>query len=227
MLTAILVIPIAAAVFLLVGMKEEQKNEIRIIAALAMAACLVLSLLVFIEMNSPTSIAQAQAAAQTGRSYFVQEFSVPWIPSIGVNFHVCADGTSAPLVLLTGLVGFCGVLISWKIEDRTREFMAFFLLLVAGVFGVFVSLDIFLLFFWYEFAIFPMYLLIATWGWVATREYAAMKLTLYILIGSVLALVGLLVMYFAAGSFFSDPAHLTTLRTALSDQNAQAYSFDF
>ena len=138
------------------------------------------------------------------------------------------------MLLLTGLAAFCGVLISWRIEDRTREFMAFFLLLVAGVYGVFVSLDMFLLFFWYEFAIFPMYLLIATWGWVERREYAAMKLTLFILIGSVIALVGVLVMYFAAGSFYSDPAHperVQELSAILhpNDPNAvePAFSFDF
>jgi NADH-quinone oxidoreductase subunit M len=96
------------------------------------------------------------------------------------------------------------VLISWNIEDRIREFMAFFMLLVAGVMGVFVSIDMFLLFFFYELAIFPMYLLIATWGWVVTREYAAMKLTLYILIGSVVALVGVLAMYFTTGDFFTN-----------------------
>src|SRR5258706_8615266 len=99
LLTAILVIPIAMAVILLVFIKEEQKNEARLIAAFATGACLVLSILVFIEMNSPTSIAQAQTMAQTGRSYFVQEFNTPWIPSIGINFHVGVDGTSAPLVL--------------------------------------------------------------------------------------------------------------------------------
>ena len=98
------------------------------------------------------------------------------------------------MVLLTGLVAVAGVLISWRIEDRTREFMAFFMLLVAGVLGVFVAIDLFVLFFFYELAIFPMYLLIATWGWVQTREYAAMKLTLYILIGSVIALVGVMAM---------------------------------
>src|SRR5690554_7366939 len=104
------------------------------------------------------------------------------------------DGVSAPMLLLTGLASFTGVLISWGIEDRTREFMAFFLLLVAGVYGVFVAIDLFLLFFFYELAIFPMYLLIATWGWVQSREYAAMKLTLYILVGSVIALVGVIAM---------------------------------
>jgi NADH-quinone oxidoreductase subunit M len=87
------------------------------------------------------------------------------------------------------------VLISWGIEDRPREFFAFLFILASGVFGVFVALDLFQLFFFYEIAVFPMYLLIAIWGWVKTREYAAMKLTLYLFIGSVVALVGALAMY--------------------------------
>ncbi|MBN8617921.1 MAG: NADH-quinone oxidoreductase subunit M, partial [Anaerolineae bacterium] len=78
-----------------------------------------------------------------------------------------------------------------------------FMLLVAGVYGVFVAIDTFVLFFFYELAIFPMYLLIATWGWVKLREYAAMKLTLYILIGSVVALVGVIAMVFTASNFFA------------------------
>jgi NADH-quinone oxidoreductase subunit M len=127
---------------------------------------------------------------------------VPWLPQLGIGYHLGVDGLSIPMVLLTGMVAVAGVLVSWRIEDRTREFMAFFMLLVAGVYGVFVAQDIFVLFFFYELAIFPMYLLIATWGWVETREYAAMKLTLYILIGSVIALVGVLAMLFVAANFF-------------------------
>ncbi len=230
LLTAILVIPIAVAVFILFGLKPEQRSEARLAAAGATAVCLVLSLLVFIEMNQPANIDRANQRAQLGLSSFIEEVNIPWIPSLGVSFHLGADGITAPMLLLTGLAAFCGVLISWRIEDRTREFMAFFLLLVAGVYGVFVSLDLFLLFFWYEFAIFPMYLLIATWGWVERREYAAMKLTLYILIGSVVALVGVLVMYFSAGNFFSDAAHperLSELRQVIGDPQHPAYSFDF
>ena len=111
---------------------------------------------------------------------------------------------STPLVLLTGVVMFTGVLISWGddhphvmagIQDRPREFFAFLFILAWGVFGVFVSLDLFMLFFFYEIAVFPMYLLIAIWGWAVTREYAAMKLTLYLFVGSVIALVGALAMY--------------------------------
>jgi len=230
LLTAILAIPIVAALVILFGFKPEQRSEIRLVAAGATAACLVLSLLVFLEMNQPSTLAHAQIQAQLGLSSFVEEVNVPWIAALGISFHVGADGLTAPMLLLTGLAAFCGVLISWRIEDRTREFMAFFLLLVAGVYGVFVSLDMFLLFFWYEFAIFPMYLLIAGWGWVERREYAAMKLTLYILIGSVIALVGVLVMYFSAGNFFSDASHperLPELRAALNRPSEPAYSFDF
>jgi NADH-quinone oxidoreductase subunit M len=112
---------------------------------------------------------------------------------------VAVDGISAPLVLLTGVVIFTGVIISQRIDDRPREFFAFLFILASGVFGVFVALDMFALFFFYEIAVFPMYLLIAVWGWKQTREYAAMKLTLYLFIGSVIALVGGLAMYFQSG----------------------------
>jgi NADH-quinone oxidoreductase subunit M len=88
------------------------------------------------------------------------------------------------------------VLISWSIEDRPREFFAFFMLLVAGVHGVFVSVDGFLLFFFYELAVLPMYVMIVIWGWDKTREYAAMKLTLYLLIGSFIAFIPFIILYF-------------------------------
>jgi NADH-quinone oxidoreductase subunit M len=119
------------------------------------------------------------------------------VPSLGISYHVGADGINLPMILLTGIVAFGGVMISWGIEDRTREFFTFFMLLVTGVFGVFVSLDLFLLLFFYELSIFPMYILIATWG-STRKEYAAMKLTLYLLIGSIVALVGVLAIYFSA-----------------------------
>ncbi len=109
---------------------------------------------------------------------------------LGISLYFGVDGMSAPLVLLTGIVMVTGVMISWGIDDRPREFFAFLFLLASGVFGVFVSLDLFMLLFFYEIAVFPMYLLIAIWGWIKTREYAAMKLTLYLFIGSVIALVG-------------------------------------
>jgi NADH-quinone oxidoreductase subunit M len=132
-----------------------------------------------------------------GGYQFVEQYA--WLPKLGISYHVGIDGMSAPLILLAGVVMFTGVLISWGIDDRPREFFAFLFILATGVFGVFVSLDLFLLFFFYEIAVFPMYLLISIWGWKQTREYAAMKLTLYLFIGSVVSLIGALAMYFQAG----------------------------
>ncbi|MFQ5407016.1 MAG: NuoM family protein [Anaerolineales bacterium] len=122
-----------------------------------------------------------------------------WIEPLGISYYMGVNGISLPLVLLTGIVIVTGVLISWGIDDRPREFFAFLFVLATGVFGVFVSLDLFQLFFFYEIAVFPMYLLIAIWGWKKTREYAAMKLTLYLFIGSIIALIGGLAMYFTSG----------------------------
>src|SRR5260221_5973448 len=215
-LVMILAVPIIAAIILLIFIHDEQRDEARTIAIVATAIILLLSVYVFLNMNGVDNLQKAADKAQQGRTFFIEEINLPWVPALGINFHLGVDGVTAPMVLLTGLAAFCGVLISWRIEDRTREFMAFFLLLVAGVYGVFISIDMFLLFFWYELSIFPMYLLIATWGWPVSREYAAMKLTLYILVGSVVALVGILVMYFAAGLVLCDspppPQTPTTLR---------------
>ena len=124
---------------------------------------------------------------------------LPWIPTMGIHYLLAADGISRMLVLLTGLAAVAGVLFSWNIEVRTNEFFAFFLALIGGVYGVFLSYDLFLLFVFYEIAIVPKYFLIAIWG-STRREYAAMKLALYSFAGSAMVLIGLLAAYTTAGS---------------------------
>jgi NADH-quinone oxidoreductase subunit M len=124
---------------------------------------------------------------------------LPWVPSMGVHFLLAADGISRVLVLLTGLAAVAGVLFSWNIELRTNEFFAFFLALIGGVYGVFLSFDLFLLFVFYEVAIVPKYFLIAIWG-STRREYAAMKLALFSFVGSAMVLIGLLAAYATSGS---------------------------
>src|SRR5439155_2979243 len=124
---------------------------------------------------------------------------VPWIPSLGIEYRLAADGISLTLVLLTGLAAIAGILFSWKIEHRAKEFFAFYLALIGGVYGVFLSYDLFLLFVFYEIAIVPKYFLIAIWG-STRREYAAMKLALYSFVGSAMVLVGLLAAYATAGT---------------------------
>ena len=137
----------------------------------------------------------AGGAAQ-GRVVLVD---APWVPAMGIHYTLAADGISRVLVLLTGLAAVAGVLFNWNIELRTNEFFAFFLALIGGVYGVFLSFDLFLLFVFYEIAIVPKYFLIAIWG-STRREYAAMKLALYSFAGSAMVLVGLLAAYVTAGS---------------------------
>jgi NADH-quinone oxidoreductase subunit M len=123
----------------------------------------------------------------------------PWVPSMGIHYTLAADGISRVLVLLTGLAAVAGVLFSWNVELRTNEFFAFFLALIGGVYGVFLSFDLFLLFVFYEIAIVPKYFLIAIWG-STRREYGAMKLALYSFVGSAMVLIGLLAAYATSGS---------------------------
>jgi NADH-quinone oxidoreductase subunit M len=124
---------------------------------------------------------------------------VEWIPSLGIRYYLAADGISVTLVLLTGIAAVAGILFSWNIEHRAKEFFAFYLALIAGVYGVFLSFDLFLLFVFYELAIIPKYFLIAIWG-STRKEYGAMKLALYSFVGSAMVLVGLIAAYVVAGA---------------------------
>src|SRR5690348_14184256 len=124
---------------------------------------------------------------------------IPWIPSLGIEYYLAADGISLTLVLLTGLAAVVGILFSWNIEHRAKEFFAFYLALIGGVYGVFLSFDLFLLFVFYEIAIVPKYFIIAIWG-STRREYGAMKLALYSFAGSAMVLVGLIGAYAVSGA---------------------------
>jgi NADH-quinone oxidoreductase subunit M len=124
---------------------------------------------------------------------------LPWVPTIGAEYHLAADGISLTLVILTGLAAVVGILFSWNVEHRTREFFAFYLALIGGVYGVFLSFDLLLLFVFYEIAIVPKYFLIAIWG-STRRGYAAMKLALYSFIGSAMVLAGLVAAYVVSGA---------------------------
>ncbi|MFQ3658143.1 MAG: NADH-quinone oxidoreductase subunit M [Anaerolineae bacterium] len=239
-LSALIFIPVVAGVLILF-IPASSRDIIRGVAITSAVVTLALSALVYFSyLNAvnagaipQTTVEAAEGsfratAAFKDRQFYVE--NIPWVPSVGISYHLGMDGLSGPMVLLTGMVAVAGVLISWQISDRQREFYSFFMLLVAGVMGVFISLDMFLLFFFYELAIFPMYILIAGWGWVKLREYAAMKLTLYILIGSVVALVGAIAMVVTAATYFETEAGAQVLQTAIAaglvSPNAAPVSFD-
>src|SRR5207253_2530486 len=124
---------------------------------------------------------------------------VPWVPALGMNYHLALDGISLTLVLVTGIAAISAVLFSWDVTDRAKEFFFWLLLVVGGSYGVFLSADLFLLFLFYELVIVPKYFLIAIFG-STNKEYGAMKLTLYSFFGGALVFLGILAMYVTGGS---------------------------
>lgn len=123
----------------------------------------------------------------------------PWVPALGIHYHLAVDGISLTMVILTGLAAVVGILFSWNLERSPKEFFAYYLALIGGCYGVFLSFDLLLLFVFYEIAIVPKYFLIARWG-STNREYGAMKLALYSFGSSALVLIGIIAAYVLAGA---------------------------
>src|SRR5438132_332718 len=161
---------------------------------------------------------------QQGGYQFQQKYV--WSEQLGIQFYVGVDGIGVPMVLASSILLFAGVFISWHIKDRTKEFYAFLLILAGATIGVYVSLDLFFLYFFYEMSVIPMYPLLGVWGshtkgyletanaeeWERpdaprfilnfarnSKEYAAMKLTLFLSAGAIVALLGILLIYKASG----------------------------
>lgn len=149
---------------------------------------------------------------------------VPWIPALGISFFTGADGISLAMLLLTGIIAVTGVLFSWNVTHRPKAFFAFYLVIIGGVYGVFQSLDIFLLFVFYEIVIIPKYFLIAGWG-STNREYGAMKLTIYSVAGSALVLLALVATYVAAGAQSFDLFTLANPHAAHFTPSFQTWAF--
>jgi NADH-quinone oxidoreductase subunit M len=124
---------------------------------------------------------------------------VPWVPGLGMNFHLAVDGISLTLVLVTAIVAISAVLFSWAVDSRQNEFFFWLLLVVGGSYGVFLSADLFLFFVFYELVIVPKYFLIAIWG-STNKEYGAMKLTLYSFFGGAFVFLGIIAAYVSGGS---------------------------
>ncbi|HKK21319.1 MAG TPA: NADH-quinone oxidoreductase subunit M, partial [candidate division Zixibacteria bacterium] len=120
-----------------------------------------------------------------------------WIPSLNIQYYMGVDGISVPMLFLTGLLSTLSLIASLSIKDRIKEYFAFFLLLEAGMMGVFVALDFFLFYVFWEIMLVPMYFLIGVWGG-PRKEYAAIKFFLYTLFGSIFMLVAILILYFTS-----------------------------
>ena len=183
-------------------------RSIRWIAVTGCGLHLVLTAVVsYLYWQAAAPDAASMKDALYSKLYLVER--VPWFDSLGISYFVGVDGISVAMVILTSIVIFTGVLASWTVEVRVKEFFALLLLLVTGVFGVFLSFDLFLFLMFYELAVLPMYLLIGVWG-TGPKEYSAMKLTLMLLVGSAFVLVGFLALYHASGLHTFDLMLLAT-----------------
>ena len=185
LLSAILACP-AVALFATLLIPGRRTLAIKVVNALCALAALVLAGLVW-------------ASYDPAGGDFQMLQAVPWVPDLGIQYLVAVDGFGVVLVMLNAIVFLTGVLTMWSLELRVKEFFAFTAMLVFGVFGVFVSLDLVVFFFFYEIAVLPMYPLIAVWG-STRKEYSAMKLTLYLMGGSALLFPALIALYFAGGA---------------------------
>jgi NADH-quinone oxidoreductase subunit M len=184
-LSVLIFLPILTGVLLLF-LPASRKNLVKWISLVSASLILLLSVTVYFSYDIAAGGYQLIERAN-------------WVPALGISYYVGIDGIGAPMVLLAGLVMFTGVLVSWGVDDRPREFFSFMMFLGASVLGVFCALDLFMLFFFFELAVFPKYLMIVLWGSQKTRNYGGMKLTLYLFIGSMIALVGALAIYFGSG----------------------------
>ena len=201
----------------------ESKGTTRILAVAASTISLVGSLLVAWGYDT-----------EAGGYQFREGFDL--VPSLGIRYDLGVDGWGVSLLLLTSLIIFAGSFATWTLRNRDKEFYVLLLALVAGVYGVFVSLDLFVFFLFYEIAVLPMYLLIGVWGStkkvaeagpfmylfrvldIGGKEYAAMKLTLMLLLGSAFILAGILAMYVENGATTFSMLELEQVRYSSSMQ---------
>lgn len=183
-LTLLVIIPVVTVIGILFCNNHKQ---VRAVSAVGMSVQLLQSINIVLQYLSE------RRAGNTAEILFSKNYL--WFESLNIHYSIGVDGVAVAMILLTGIVIFCGIFASWNVTYLTKEFFISLILLSTGVFGFFISLDLFTMFLFYEIAVIPMYLLIGIWG-SGPKEYSAMKLTLMLMGGSALLLVGLLGIYF-------------------------------
>lgn len=216
-LLSLIVAAPALAAFVVLFVPAAERLAIRVVSLIGATAALIFSVVALVTYDA-------------GRSGLQRVEDYPLVPSLGIHLRFAQDGWTGPLLLLTGVIIFAGVLATWTLQRRDKEYYFLLLILVAGVFGVFVSQDLLVFFLFYEVAVLPMYLLIGIWGsshavpakgpfamvWklfsVGDKQYAAMKLTLMLLVGSAAILVAIFALYQGSGSTSFDLGHFAATR---------------
>ena len=221
LLLTIIALPLIGSVAFM-AIPASHDLSIRWTAVVLAGATMILSLYAFVGYDH-----------ETGGFQFIRTW--PWLTlpgewplgGQGISLNLGIDGISALMVMLTGIVMFTGTLVSWNMSDRSKDFFILYFVLLSGVLGVFTVRDLFFLFFFYELAVLPMFLLIGIWGsnsqfstFLRTKEYGAMKLTLYLVAGSVLIWIAIMAIFVQAGLGTFDMA-------AIEEVSATKFSSQF
>lgn len=194
-LTYILGWPLAAAV-LVAFIPRNFRFAIRLIALAATFVSMVLAVKVFWQFD----------AGAVGPQFWQK---VPWVESLGITYYVGVDGLNVALILMGGIVAFAAACVSWEIQEREKEYYLLLLVMTGGILGAFASLDLFFFFFFHELALIPTFVMIGVWGRGENKNYATFKITLYLTIGALLTLVGLIALYLQSGLGTFDMIRLT------------------
>ena len=187
-LTLFVVIPVLMLLGLWFSKNLAQVRGVMVAGASALLVLAIWLTVTFIQMRH---------AGNTDPMLFT--YSVAWFPSLHIAYSVGVAGISVVMLLLSAIIVFTGTFASWQAMSNHKEYFLWFTLLSTGVFGFFISVDMFTMFMFYEVALIPMYLLIGVWG-TGAKEYAAMKLTLMLMGGSALLIIGILAIYFFSGA---------------------------
>jgi len=208
-LTCIIGWPLVAAIVLLL-VPRNFRPVVRAVALLATFVSALLALKLFLQF-------------QAGAPGYQFEQQVPWVRSLGISYHVGVDGINVGLILMGAIVAFAAACVSWEIKEREKEFYILLLVMAGGILGAFASLDLFFFYFFHELALVPTFIMIGVWGRGEQKNYATFQITLYLSLGALIALVGLIALYLQSGAGTFDipklAEHLRQTPLPLAAQN--------
>ncbi len=211
-LTHIFLWPLIAAL-MLVFVPRNYRVIIRAIALAATFASMVLAIIMFCRFVP-------------GASGYQFEQRIPWVDALGISYHVGVDGLNVGLILMGAVVAFAATLCSWEIQTREKEFYILLLIMSGGILGAFASLDLFFFYFLHEFALVPTFIMIGVWGRGERKNYATFQITLYLSIGALLALLGIIGLYVKSGAnTFDIPEIIKYVNANPMSDHAQNFVF--
>jgi NADH-quinone oxidoreductase subunit M len=187
LLTFIVLVPFLGAL-LVALIPGNYRFIIRVVALASTLISMLLAIAMFVKFDSATA---------TNGFKFVQH--IPWVQSLGISYYVGVDGINVGLILMGAIVAFAAACVSNRIETQVKQFYLLLLVMVGGILGAFASLDLFFFYFFHEFALIPTFIMIGVWGRGEKKNYATFQITLYLSIGALVALIGLIALYLQSG----------------------------